>query len=166
MGHHIDALIGKLPVDIDKIRHYGLATAFENGYAIVLLDRDHLWKWSEITGLDEVSDDMEVEVYDGGLIHFFAKEIGLKHYAVIKTDYFAGMGDQSAILFDEGDAIKKGSINQVLLSLGVIVTDKYDAFEQINLDEYRDTEYYYWSGENNWAKLREGMIAGRMPNEN
>jgi|GEM_PF-2418800 len=162
MGHHINAIIGKLPVNEDKIGHYGLATAFEDGFAIILLDEDHIFQWIKISGLDAVND-IDEEVYEGELIHFFAKEIGFSRYAVIKTDYFAGIGEQHAILFDNSKIEMRGSINQVLGSLGVVVKDKCDEFEQIALDYYRTTEYYYWQSEKNWARLKPNMIPGRMP---
>lgn len=162
MGHHIDAIIGELPVNEDKINHYGLAVAFEDGFAIVLLDGEHIDLWEEITGLDSVND-IDGEVYDGELIHFFAREIGLTRYTVIKTDYFAGNGEQHAILFNNGKIEMRGSINQALALLGVVVNGKYDEFEQIALDDYRATEYYYWQGEKNWARLKPNMIPGKMP---
>lgn len=165
MGHHICAIIGRKPVNEDAVRKYQLALAYEGDFAIIPLEQDSVWYWSEKLNLSTESQSEEID-WACELIFCFAKELGLEKYAIIQTDYFGGTGTQSASLYENGKIlIADKYINDVLKELGVIKTGSKDEFDTINLGEYRDSEYYYWST-NNFADKMPNMIAGRIPERN
>lgn len=133
MGHHICALIGKAPINEDKVREYGLAVAYENDFAIVILDWDQMEYWDGRLGFNSKSYSDNID-WDCELAWFWAKELGWSKFAIIQTDYFAGMGDQSACNYDHGEkVIRDASINSALEELGVTPSLNCDAFDTINL---------------------------------
>ena len=95
MGHNICAIIGKKPINEDNLKKYGLALAYEENFAIIILDQDSIWYWSEKLNFSIESQSENIE-WACELIFHFAKEIGLKKYAIIQTDYFGGIGSQCA----------------------------------------------------------------------
>lgn len=161
MAHDTSLLIGKTPINLHKVNEYGLAVAVEGDFALVFLDGWHLFHCSsKLDDMDYYSDNSELE-FGGDLVHFFAKEIGFSDYTIIKLDYdFYGELYKNAEKIDEG-----GDINNLLRQLGVIVSDKENEFHQLNLDEYRMGECFYWDGDANWAKFRNNVIAGRIDRE-
>lgn len=164
MGHQLNAIIGKMPINEERLRYYQLAVAYESGWAIVILDADSMWYWDEKLGISAIDDNESIR-WVGPLVFHFAKELGMQQFAIIETDYFSGMGEQSASLFDAtGKAvIANKSINEVLKALGVekTITDT-DEFDAIRLGAYRATEYYYWDT-NNFAAGKTNMITGSIP---
>jgi len=165
MGHSICAIIGKRPVDEDNLKKYQLALAYEGDFAIVILDQDSVWYWAEKLQLNIQSQSENIE-WACELSFHFAKELGLKKYAIIQTDYSGGTGAQSASLYEEGQLVMGDKpINDILRLIGVEKTKDKDEFDAINLGGYRDSEYYYWDS-NNWADAKPNMIAGRIPKDN
>lgn len=156
MGYQTEALIGKMPINLEKIEFYGLAVAIENAFAIVFLDENHLLHWSRKLDLEYTYNQPNFE-FDGELLHFFASEIELENYIIAKFDHeFYG------VLYKNGERIDSGHINPLLKKLGVKVNSKQNEFHELNLDYYRMSECYYWEGDANWAKLKDNIIAGRI----
>ncbi|BDD08063.1 hypothetical protein FUAX_04950 [Fulvitalea axinellae] len=161
MGHHLTALIGKDTISRSKLKEYGLAVAFEKGYAIVILDDEAMDRLDDLLDKDTEALGENIE-WDCELTLFLAKEIGLGVFALIKTDYFAGLGEQHACVYDGGDKkLDNVCINTVLRELGVECEGEQDEFDSINLSEYRQSEIYYWNP-GNWADKKENMIGGRV----
>lgn len=165
MGHHINAIIGrKAETNIEVIKKYQLAAAFEKEYTIVILFDDSMFHWSHILGHSIESESENLE-RASPIVFQIAKEIGFEKYAIIQTDYFGGMGSQLASLYENGTCLlKETGINNVLKEMGVVTTGKNDEFDELNLGEYRDAEYYYWD-ENNFADEMPNMIAGKVPED-
>lgn len=74
-----------------------------------------------------------------------------KMIASISTDYFGGMGYQSAKLFVDGKIEYEADdeydysirpINTVLKKMGVVRNDGMDEFDMIGLGNYRTNEYF------------------------
>lgn len=165
MGHNICAIIGHADqANLEPIKKYQLAAAFENGFAIIILFDESMYYWHNKTGLDMDSESEDIN-WASPLSFFLAEEIGFKQYAIIQTDYFGGIGTQCASLYEDRIAIiKDTSINEVLFALGVSPTEGTDCFDTINLGDYRNDEYYYWD-EMNFAENKPNMISGRVPKE-
>ncbi|MDF3026650.1 MAG: hypothetical protein K0S23_957 [Fluviicola sp.] len=165
MGHHIDAIIGrKAETNIDVIKKYQLAAAFEKEYTIIILFDDSMYHWSHILGCGIESESENLN-WASPIVFQIAEEIGFEKYAIIQTNYFGGMGDQLASLYEHGTCLlKETEINHVLKELGVVTTGRNDEFDELNLGEYRAAEYYYWD-ENNFADERPNMIAGKVPED-
>ena len=158
MAHDIDLLIGRMPINIDKVKEFGLAVAFENNFAIVFLDNSHLWHWSQKLNLKDFSENENLNL-GGELVHFFAKEIGLDEYIIAYLCFdFYGVLYKNSVVIDEGE------IDSVLKKLGVEHTSHRSAFHQLNLDDYRTAEIYYWKGDLDWVKYskNKNIIAGKI----
>ena len=164
MGHNICALISRKPIDENVIKKFQLAVAFEDEFAIVILEMDSIFYWSRKLNLSFESQNDKID-WACELVYHFANELGMERYAIIQTDYFAGIGEQSASLYKKGNLIiENKSINDVLKELGVKRKHFADEFDTLNLGEYRATEYYYWDN-HNFADKKTNMIAGRIPKD-
>lgn len=164
MGHHLCALVSRKPIDENIIRKFQLAVAFEDEFAIVILDIDSISYWSQKLNLSSESLNEKID-WACELVFYFAKELKMEKYALIQTDYFAGIGEQSASLYENGNVTKENrSINDVLKEIGVKRTHLADEFDTLNLGSYRATEYYYWDN-HNFADKKENMTAGRIPKD-
>ncbi|KAF2332243.1 hypothetical protein [Flavobacterium ginsenosidimutans] len=154
MGHNTSALIGRMPINIEKIKFYGLAVAFEDDFAIIFLDEDHLFQWYLKLNLDYVSDNENLRFGDE-LVHFFAKEIELEDYIIAYLSYeFYGEFYKSAVKINEGE------INLMLKEIGVDAFNSKNEFHKLNLDHYRMSECYYWDEKLNRAQFKDNVIAG------
>lgn len=164
MGHNICAIVGRKPINEEKLKKYQLALAYEGDYAIIILEQDSIYYWGDKLNLSFHSASENIEWACEVTFHF-AREVGLKIYGIIQTDYFAGLGEQCASLYEDGKVIiAERSIDDILCALGVIKTDSKDEFDTLNLGDYRHSEYYYWDT-NNFAEIKGNMIAGRVPKE-
>lgn len=74
-----------------------------------------------------------------------------KMVAKIKTDYFGGMGSQSAKVFEDGEIIMSQDdefrfgcfpINSALKLLGVVGKNNLDEFDTVGLGDYRDNSQF------------------------
>ena len=125
-----------MPINLEKIKFYGLAVAFESNYAIIFLDDYHLFYWYNKLNLNYSSDNEKLDL-GGELVHFLAKEIELEEYLLVYlNDYYYAEFYKNTIKTDEGD------INLMLQKLGVKVIDKQNEFHELNLDEYRMPECF------------------------
>jgi hypothetical protein len=95
MGHNINAIIGKTPINVNAVEKYGLAVAYEAEFSIIILDFESLNYWSSILSLSDESQSENL-MWECELIFFFAKELGLEKFGLIQTNYFAGIGSQCA----------------------------------------------------------------------
>ena len=113
MGHETSILIGRMPISLEKIKFYGLAVAFEDNYAIIFLDEDHLFHWYLRLNMDYISDNENLR-FGSELVHFFAKEINLEEYVIAYLSFeFYGEYYKKAVKIDEGE------INLMLKEIGV-----------------------------------------------
>lgn len=165
MGHNIEAIVAKGPINEDKAREYKLAVAFEGDFVIVIVFSDSVLYWSDKLSLETES--LSEELYDlcETTMHF-ARELGIGKFAYIKTDYFGGFGGQHAAIVEaDGEIVVVKDINVALKEIGVVQHPGKDEFDSINLGEYRDTEYYYWNDKNNFALRVSNMIPGSIPDD-
>lgn len=165
MGHSINALIGRREALGKLAARLGPpdATALAFDLVIIPLDEERL---------DAIS--MSEEVAFDGFTYLkpaMAAEIGDMvgdgRVLYVETEYFGGMGGQSAALFDNGTLIwkdaestfeevasqslltrlfkpstvrSKSPISEGLAKLGVVATDGKDEFDQVGLGRYRSLE--------------------------
>ncbi len=161
MGHNLQAIIAKQPINELKAKEYGLAVAYENNYAIVILSADSVDYWQIKLSINGTSLSENI-ICACETTLFLAKELGMKKYTLIETDYFGGFGYQYAIVFENGEKISDEiSINSALKEIGVMKNGSLDEFDTINLGEYRTTDEYYWN-EHNFANGKANMIPGKL----
>lgn len=161
MGHHISAIIGSKDIDVDKLKEFGLAAAFESDLILIILDSDATEILGEILdkSVESISDKIEWECE---LTCYIANVIGLRSFAIIETNYFGGIGEQAASYFENGTkTLDNVDINEALAKLGVNRKGDLDEFDSINLGDYRASYYYYWD-EDNQALLKDNMIPGKV----
>ena len=144
MAHFISAIVGKLPIDKTKAKAYDLPVFEEGDFVIVGLYPSHTDYWSEKLGFDH--GDSEELLMDMPCVHFFAEELGLSQFAIIFTDYFGGVGEQGAVVYEDGKRLsvkKTHPINWALNRLGVKRIDKQDEFDTVGLGKYRNFDDYF-----------------------
>lgn len=143
MGHHITALVGRLPINDEAAEQYDLPVFKEAGFAIIIgLNASHSDFWFEKLGIPEIVD-WEI-ILDCATTHFFASAIfGDVEYAIVETDYFGGIGVQAAAVYQPEKEImatergETGPINKALRLVGVKRSKSKDEFDTIGLGEYR-----------------------------
>ncbi len=144
MGHCIQAVIGThesirtLTDNWDSAREIVLP----QGYGMVFLTSS---LFDDITAFFDVLD----EERDLGLDYFtVAIEQFLRRYSLhtklvyCETDYSGGMGTQAGVFFENGKisiepCSGEGTINRLLKELGVRCEAGMDAFDSLNLGQYR-----------------------------
>jgi hypothetical protein len=148
MGHQITALVGRLPVDEAAAADFGLTVIANNGFAIVPLDAAHEEAWEKT--LDMPSGEPGPILLDCPVAHAFARRIfGDQPYAIVDTDYWAGVGEQAAVVYRGGAIVlplsqgEYGPINAALAFLGVTTTAGCDEFDAIGLGNVRSTYTYF-----------------------
>jgi hypothetical protein len=144
MGHHISAIIAKLPINSAAAEQFDSPVFTENGFAIIALDAEHTDYWQQRLHL---VDRQEREIIlDCAVTHYFARHIGISRYAIIETDYTGGIGTQAAIVYDNQRVVMpttQGGINAALALLGVERSASRDEFDTIRLGAYRDFWGYF-----------------------
>ncbi len=156
-----DFLVGKMPVNLDKVNEHGLAVAIENDFALVFLDQFHLFHNSiKFNRMKYHSDNEEME-FGGDLVHFFAKEIGLKDYVIMHYNYT--FYDFYGELYNDAQKVdEEKNINDLLRKLGVVVSDKEDEFSQLNFKEYSSGYCFYEIGRADYISRYKNATAGRI----
>ena len=142
MGHHISAIIGRAPINEDNAAKFDLPFFNENGFVIVALNPYHHDFWDEKLGYEyeKISDDL----MDTKCTHFLAKEIGLKEFAIIYTDYFGGVGSQTAVAYTDEIQTMPPTDDGICKALNIIGVNRnwsQDEFDVIGLGKYR-----HWDG--------------------
>lgn len=156
-----DFLVGKMPINLDKLNELGLAVAIENDFAIIFLDQFHLFHSSIKFNRMKYHSDNEKMGFGGDLIHFFAKEIALQDYVILHlknySSAFYGEFYQDAQKVAEGE-----DLNDLLRKLGVKISDKEDEFNQLNFKEYQRGYCFYQVGKEEYLNNFKNVIAGRI----
>lgn len=144
MGHGISAIVAQRPITQDKAEYYSLPVFGVGDYVIVGLDDTHADHWALKTGIGfKLLSDM---AHDTAITLHFAKELGLREFALIHTDYFGGSGSQWATVYrDEVRVLKvtEDGINRALALIGVQGSQDLDEFETIGLHKYRQFDDYF-----------------------
>lgn len=148
MGHNISAIICKLPIDSKQAKELDLPIFTEGNFAIVGLDASHSDHWAERLGVGyRFMSDM---MHDSAVTQAFAKALGISKFALIYTDYFGGVGEQYATVYENGRrvlGVTSDGINQALSLIGVMRSENKDEFDSIGLGNYRRFDDHfekYW----------------------
>ncbi len=163
MGHHINALIGTLEALKNFVTHLGSPAPTELSFGLVIIPLDE-------QRLDVIA--MSVEPAIEGFTYLtprMAQEIAVTISGpslYVETEYFGGMGGQSAAYFENGELTwwgaesseeppvgssladlyektancGKSPINGGLSRLGVGRSEESDEFDQIGLQRFRSLE--------------------------
>lgn len=147
MAHFIEASITKNSVaaNIHAQFQYSFVLKVKQDFALTPLTKNFV---------EEVSQENKFEVlYDE--FDYLTKSLGedvkksstSSKIACIKTEYFGGIGEQAAILWEQVNVIwgpskdtKIGPINSVLKSMGIIADINCDEFSALGLQDYRSND--------------------------
>ncbi|WNO10621.1 hypothetical protein [Teredinibacter sp. KSP-S5-2] len=144
MGHRIEAIVAKGELDKELLSKFELPCVIHEGFSIVGLDAGHSDHWAEKLSIpNENSGNI---ILNCPVTHYFAKELGLKEYAIIFTDYFGGFGEQYATVYSAGKVAMEemeGGINQALRTIGVFKKGGLDEFDTICLGRYRSFHEHF-----------------------
>ncbi|MFE9697415.1 hypothetical protein [Streptomyces sp. NPDC006270] len=148
MSHSVHALVVAGPVDSGRARSVGLRAVLTHG-DITVFPIDHYFSayWAAKRGNNALLD------LPDGLTGLFPNEAVLRdlageatgterpRFAIVGTDYFAGVGGQWAAAFDGEERLTpdEASINQALAALGVRATASQDEFDVIGLGGFRSS---------------------------
>ncbi|MFT3728358.1 MAG: hypothetical protein QM759_11095 [Terricaulis sp.] len=148
MGHHVTGLItrcgafGKLEGALGKQPHYAL----NDGFGFLPLDYKNL---DDVVGLHAGNTVEKFEYLTPVLIDLLRAASTVGPLAYVETNYFGGIGGQSAVAFRDGAVVfgplsaEGDAINQALALLGVSVRPgSFDAFAAVGLDRRRYNEDY------------------------
>jgi len=163
MAHNIQVIIAKNAI-IEQIESnwiHAHKLPLKQGFSLIPMTRD---LFDDITELGSLKTTASPKT-NGAIYHWLQSEADLQQgsLAFIETDYFGGLGIQSAILFeckqphigpvttesrwnDSLSALEqfptgKGAINQILQKLGVVHKPaKQDEFDSLELGYYRGND--------------------------
>ncbi len=139
MGHKISALVTELPIDFHAAKLLDLPVMIEGRHVIIALNYNHSDFWAKRHGLESCS--LSKIIHDNPVTFDFARRLGISRFALIQTDYFGGIGEQYATVYDQGQRVleaTEGSVNSALKAIGVTEANGLDAFDTIGLQQYRD----------------------------
>lgn len=148
MGHSIEAIICRGPVDTGKAAEMDLPLLYEGGFIIIPLNSSHSDFWAEKLGVDH--DAYSEMIHDRAVTLAFAKALGISKFALVETEYFGAIGEQFATIYKDGNrvsAVENDGINNALRKIGVVVSTGLDEFDTIGLGKYRDFSQFfekYW----------------------
>ncbi|WP_223786559.1 hypothetical protein [Marinicella meishanensis] len=139
MAHNIEAMITQDPIDEAVANSFDLPVFRRGNSSIIALHPNHSDHWSSKLDMPYVaSGDI---ICDCPVIHHMANQLGLKSYAIIRTEYFGGMGEQYATLYSNGNQLipeTENAINLILAALGVVKDKEKDEFDSIGLGDFRN----------------------------
>lgn len=129
---------------------------------MIILFEESVYYWSRVHSLD--FHPLDEERYLSCQTTFFlASELGIVHYAFIRTDCFAGIGVQRTLIMENTTIISKEvRINDALRKFGVLAEKDKDEFNALNLGRYRGMEEYYWDTEHNFALKQPNMLPRKI----
>lgn len=144
MGHHIHAIVCPLPIDIEQAKRLDLPVLKNAGFAIIPLHYSHSDYWENKQGkAHESYSDM---MHDSATTQEFARRLGITKFALVETDYFGGVGEQFATVYENGVRrfnVTEGGINKALGLIGVEKAHGKDEFETVGLGKYREFSSFF-----------------------
>ena len=156
MGHAISALVVNGRLKEQAVKDWDLIVE-ELPFELKLCYIDHYYTacWQKSKNLDGVLDTSEkppLEFPTDIVLLDIAKELLgdlCPTFAIIYTEYFGGVGEQFAQLYQGVDLVdlEASTINQALKGLGIQAGSGNDEFDTVGLGDYRHNPDYldkYW----------------------
>jgi hypothetical protein len=146
MGHHISAVLLHGPFDEDQARSFSLTPIpLVPGIKLFPLEAGHCDDLSELLDINGSVSDRPL--LNCRVVHHLMRLISAEPlFAVIETDYFGGVGDQAAAVYQGDTEVMApavgatGPINQALRHLGVRASAGMDEFDTVGLGGFRNLE--------------------------
>ncbi|MFF5210407.1 hypothetical protein [Streptosporangium sp. NPDC000396] len=151
MGHHICALVVAGQVDAERVHSVGLRTELvHDGVSVFPIDHYFSAYWAARRGSSaqlDLPDGLPTTFPGEAVLRDLVREMtgtDEPRFAIIQTEYFAGIGDQWAVAFagERRLTAAQASINDALAALGVRASASADEFDVIGLGEFRSNPDY------------------------
>ena len=138
MGHCIDAIIAQKPVNENKAKELGFAMIYESEFVIIPLIEENIYHFTieNRIKLEYFGEDIR---WDCTAVQIIAKKLGFVKYVIAtlsNPDFLGSYYEEEVKVKHEID------INSALNQLGV-PKDNDSEFSYLNLDSYRNAEFYY-----------------------
>lgn len=152
MGHHITAIVLKGDYDqalAETFDLYGVALGFD--LHMFFIDHYYSAYWQAKLGVNEelaFVKGAEHVIYpnEAALVELLQMIKGSRFvsFAIIVTNYFGGMGDQFAQVYQQTTLVSPhfNTISKALEWLGVVPVKNLDAFDTVGLSKYRSNPEY------------------------
>ncbi|WP_433219511.1 hypothetical protein ACQP00_15435 [Dactylosporangium sp. CS-047395] len=145
MGHSITALLLRGPVDEDAAREWDVEVVpLAQGISLVHVTHYYAAVWQfrrRRSGDLDVPATVPPIFPTEAVLLDLAAALAAGPFALIQTDYFGGVGDQWACLYDASGRRDPAvhTINDALRALGVRGAGSTDAFDEVGLGRHRHT---------------------------
>lgn len=144
MAHHISAVVVAGEVDLDRAREFDAKIVpCLDGFTLIALEADYVDVWAGKLDIHDGTD--TPPLLNCRVVHHIVRQIAPDAtFAVIETEYFGGVGDQSAAVYRGDEEImpprtgQTGTINEALRLIGVRRQPGRDEFDSLGLGQYRD----------------------------
>lgn len=138
MGHYIDAIVGLKSINEKKAQDLGLALIYESEFVIIPLIEENIYHFEIENKIDSENFGDDVN-FDCTSTLIIAELLGLKEYVLmtLNNPYFLG-----SCYNGKNKIHHEIDINLALNYLRVPKKDGSE-FNYLNLDEYRNSEFYY-----------------------
>ena len=162
MSHTLRAVIGPIPPVTEFAGRWVQANliSLPQRFGLVPMTAALLADIQELAMLDEPDPFVEFAHLPAALVQAMTEATRSGPLAYVETDYFGGIGRQTAIAWNKGrlelgpltsetavadpvypaPPISEGAINQALRYLGVWRQNGHDEFDMLGLGKYRSTE--------------------------
>lgn len=152
MAHRITAILLKGKYIEEKLSQYDLRPVqLESDLTMFFINHYYTEYWQYKIFKERSNLDLDLTLYPiifplEKVLSFIMKEISLENalFTIIHTDYFGGIGEQYACIFEGYINLDKSikSINDALKLLGVKRKGSFDEFDSIGLSDYRSEPDY------------------------
>lgn len=153
MGQHISAIVFCGAADQAAVTRYDARLAeCDEGFSLVAIDAYYVDAWAE--RLEILGAVANQPTLNFRVVHHIAHALSSgRPFAIIETDYFGGIGTQSAAVYHgEHERMSPtrsnaGVINQALRLLGLSPRFPLDEFATLGLEQHRDWDEFledYW----------------------
>jgi hypothetical protein len=149
MGHHITALLIKSPFDAAAAQRFDLLpVALTSTLTMFHIDHYYSAYWQSVCGTKGFLDAPLAPLFPSELVMLaIVRELTGQlepHFAIIRTDYFGGLGEQWAAAYQGERWMTRDndSINHALAALGVTASPGLDAFDTVGLGRHRSSPEY------------------------
>lgn len=144
MGHRISAILLRDAYDAGRARDFGLhPIPLPFGLTMFPLDDNFCDEWTEKLNLPGFLSARPL--LNARVVHHLVASIAeAPLFAIIETDYFGGLGEQAAVVYQGQTEIMPpevaggGPINKALRHLGVVAQPGLDEFDTVGLGDFRD----------------------------
>ncbi|MDX1350597.1 MAG: hypothetical protein R3279_10135 [Putridiphycobacter sp.] len=156
MGHYIEAIIGSKPVNKLKAKELGVALIYESEFVIVPLIEENIHHFEIENNIDYEYFGDEI-TWDCTTVTVMAKLLGFENFVIASLKHWTFLG---SYYFKSKKLKHEIDINSALSLLGVPNINASE-FDYLNLNSYRNAEFYYGDtiiGHKNTVNIFKGTI--------